>query len=137
MPEELFHEYLLFSQKSGWYLLHASALTEDVSRIKVSRVGLKAFRKVGQFVKPTTRFIQTFGQYAARRVCQVSPETLSRLVAGEEIPVDEDYEKGYVILAINKTCILGLGFFIHGRIRSQLPGNQLKTTIIINSPGHS
>jgi len=137
MPEELFSEYLLFSQKSGWYLLHASALTEDVSRIKVSRVGLKAFRKVGQFVKPTTRFIQTFGKFASRRVFQVSPETLSKLVAGEEIPVAQDYEKGYVILAINKTCILGLGFFIHGRIRSQLPGNQLKTTIITNFPGHS
>ena len=107
-------------------------LTEDITRMKVSRVGLKAFRKVGHFVKPTTRFIQAFGKFATKRVCQVSPDDLSRLVAGEQIPVDQDYEKGYVILAIHRTCILGLGFFIYGKIRSQLPGNQLRTTIITN-----
>ena len=100
--------------------------------MKVSRVGVKAFRKVGHFVKPTTRFIQAFGKFATKRVCQVSPDDLLRLIAGEQIPVDQDYEKGYVILAVQRTCILGLGFFIHGKIRSQLPANQLKTTIITN-----
>lgn len=134
IPEKLFREYLLFKQKTGWFLLHSSALLEDISRIKVSKVGLRSFRKVGQFVKPTTRFIQSFGRFATKRVCCLSRDNLFRLVAGEEIPVDQDYKKGYVILANDETYILGVGFYINGKIRSQLPGNQLRTTMITDSP---
>jgi NOL1/NOP2/fmu family ribosome biogenesis protein len=134
ISESILLEYLLFKQKTGWFILHSSALLEDVSRIKISKVGLRSFRKIGQFVKPTTRFIQSFGRFATKRVYRISPDDLLRLVAGEQIPVDQDYEKGYVILANHENCILGVGFFINGRIRSQLPGNQLRTAMIADSP---
>ena len=134
IPENLFEEYLLFRQKTGWFLLHTSGHLADISRIKISKAGLRSFRKVGQFVKPTTRFIQSFGMFATKRVYRISSDNLLRLVNGEQIPVDQDYEKGYVILANHKTHILGVGFFINGKIRSQLPGNQLRAAMITDFP---
>jgi hypothetical protein len=52
------------------------------------------------------------------------------LVLTGEIPIDLALEKGYVILTLADDRILGLGFYIHGAIRSQLPGKEIRESML-------
>ena len=95
------------------------------AQLKVSKVGLKAFQRVGAYVKPTTRMIQAFGHTATKARVEIDEKRLQRLLAGEALPMDLDVGKGYVILGLEKDLILGLGFYGQGRVRSQLPRKEL------------
>ena len=100
------------------------------SQVKVSKVGLRAFRKVGDFVKPTTRMIQIFGPAATNARLEIKEEQLLNLLNGGEIAVDLDLGTGYVILCLKGNQILGLGFYINGKVRSQLPRKELRSSMI-------
>ena len=125
IPGRLFDNYLLFKRKKSWRLLKNIPQDTDVSQLKVTKIGLKAFEKVGAFVKPTTRMIQIFGASATKARVEVDEAQLVRLLAGEELRVDLDLDTGYVILALRQNRILGLGFFINGRVRALIPRRQL------------
>jgi len=96
------------------------------AQLKVSKVGIKAFQKVGAFVKPTTRMIQTFGHTATRARVEVDEKQLQSLLADEALSMDLSLEKGYVILSLGEDFILGAGFYGQGKVRSQLPRKELR-----------
>ena len=100
------------------------------TRLKVSKVGLRAFQKIGEFVKPTTRFIQLFGPAATKARLEIDDDQLRRLVAGEELSMAMDLATGYVILSYKKEQVLGLGFFINGKVRSQIPKKDLRKAML-------
>ena len=102
--------------------------------LKVSKTGLKAFRKVGAFIKPTTRMIQYFGNTATKARVEIDEGQLFKLLAGEEIPVDLDLEDGYVILALSMNRVLGFGFIYKGKVRSKLPRKELRHAMVQLSP---
>jgi len=130
IPPAILDEYYLFERKKGWFILRKSEQVKNGAHLKVSKVGLRAFRKVGQFIKPTTRFIQAFGQFATKAVFQMDMSQFKTLILTGEIPVDLALEKGYVILKLEDDVVLGLGFYIHGTIRSQLPRSEIRETIL-------
>lgn len=130
MPPAILDEYYLFERKKGWFILGKSEQAKNGAHLKVSKVGLRAFRKVGQFIKPTTRFIQAFGRFATKAVFQMKMSQFKTLILTGEIPVDLALEKGYVILKLEDDVVLGLGFYIHGTIRSQLPRSEIRETIL-------
>ncbi len=133
IPEALFDDYLLFSTKKSWLLIKRSLQIETASRLKVSKVGLRAFQRIGSFVKPTTRFIQTFGRFASKAKLQINMTQLQTLLGGGEIPVDLKLDNGYVVLAIGANRVLGLGFLINGKIRSQLPKKEIRSAMILEN----
>lgn len=96
----------------------------------MSKVGLRAFQRVGNFVKPTTRFIQTFGRFASKAKLQINMVQLRTLLEGGEIPVDLKLDNGYVVLAASANRVLGLGFLINGKIRSQLPKKEIRSAML-------
>ena len=98
--------------------------------MKVAKVGLRAFQRVGGFIKPTTRFIQTFGRFAGKAKFQINMVQLRMLLEGGEIPVDLKLNNGYVILSTEEDRVLGLGFLINGKIRSQLPGKEIRSAML-------
>jgi len=100
------------------------------SQLKISKSGLRAFHKVGGFIKPTTRLIQKFGSYATRARVEIKSAQLECLLGGESIPLDSDLDKGYVILTLGNDQILGLGLLINGRIRSQLPKKEIRKAML-------
>ena len=130
IPPAILDEYYLFERKKGWFILRKSEQVKKGAHLKVSKVGLRAFRKVGHFIKPTTRFIQAFGHFATKAIFQMDVLQLETLVLTGEIPVDLTLEKGYVILTLEDDVILGLGFYIHGAIRSQLPKSEIRETML-------
>ncbi len=126
IPEKLFDDYLLFKRQKSWTIMKNCPYIFSAAMFKVSRVGLKAFQKVGAFVKPTTRLIQTFGHAAIRAKIEINEEQLQRLQNKEDLPMDLDLKKGYVILSLGKNMILGFGFYGHGKIKSQIPLKELR-----------
>ncbi|OPX36791.1 MAG: hypothetical protein B1H12_06405 [Desulfobacteraceae bacterium 4484_190.2] len=100
------------------------------SRLKISKVGMRAFHRVSSFVKPTTRMIQHFGHESTKARLRINEEQLLKFLAGDSIPVDLDLDDGYVILDLGKRWILGLGLLINGRVRSQLPRKELRESMI-------
>jgi len=130
IPAAILEPYYLFERKKGWFILRKSEAAENGVHLKISKIGLRAFRKVGHFIKPTTRFIQIFGHFATKAIFQLDMTQLRALVLEGEIPVDLTLEKGYVILRMENDVILGLGFYINGTIRSQLPGKQIRVEML-------
>jgi NOL1/NOP2/fmu family ribosome biogenesis protein len=134
IPEKIFDNYLLFRRRGGWQLINQDVVeTPFAAQLKVSKVGLRAFQKIGKFVKPTTRFIQLFGSAATKAKLEIDESQLRRLVAGEELSMAMDLATGYVILSHRKEQVLGLGFFINGKVRSQIPKKQLKRAMLVQS----
>ena len=131
IPQKIFADYLLFERKKSWFLIRWADQMVSASQLKVTRVGLRAFKRVGNFVKPTTRFIQIFGRHATKANLQVNMAELRTLIEGGEIGVDLKLDNGYVILINGGTRVLGLGFYINGKIRSQLPRKEIRNAMLM------
>lgn len=121
IPSERFDGYLLFKRKQAWIVLKCSQQIELASSYRVEKAGLKALRKVSRYIKPTTRFMQLFGDSATRAKVEINKKQLQSLMEGEDLSIQMDIEKGYVVLSLDDGGVIGIGFYSDGRIRSQLP----------------
>ncbi len=125
IPETLFDEYLLFKRKKSWWLLRHSSFIVPASQFKISIAGLRAFRKINRFVKPSTRMIQIFGHNATRATLDLNRSEFESLEKGEPFREGLDIEDGYVII-LYEGRPLGLGLFINGSVRPQIPRKELR-----------
>jgi len=91
---------------------------------------MKAFQQVGRFIKPTTRFIQTFGHHASKAKLLVEEEQLFKIMEGKGLDVDLGIDPGYVILFVGERRVVGLGLYVNGVIRSQISKKALKAEMI-------
>jgi len=98
---------------------------EQAARLKAVQAGLKAFERVGSFIKPTTRFIQIFGSHATKAVMEIDKPQLMKLLREERILLDDDWGQGYVILAVAGYGVIGLGLLVGGQVRSQVRAREL------------
>lgn len=105
-------------------MLKNSPFLQSASRLKVVGFGLRAFQRVGKFVKPTTRMIQMFGSLATKAIVEIDDVQLQKLVSGESLHLELEIEDGYVILLF-AGHILGLGLLIKGKILLQIPRNEM------------
>jgi NOL1/NOP2/fmu family ribosome biogenesis protein len=130
IPVNQFDDYLLFKSRQSWALLRKHHAVTEAAGLKIRKGGLKAFRKVGAFMKPTTRVVQLFGRSATRARIELDEDGLARLMAGERLRVDLGIENGYVILSLGGDRILGLGLYIDGETRSQISNKELRQTML-------
>lgn len=129
--EAVFDSYCLFRRKKSWFILHHSPGLFHASGLKVAKPGLKAFHRVGAFVKPTTRMIQIFGRFATKAKAEIDGPQLGSLLEGDEIILDQDQlTRGYVILTFKGADVLGLGFFKDGKVRNQISKRQLTDAMV-------
>lgn len=126
IPASELQNAVLFKHRQSWWLLQKSPSTSLPSKLKVSMVGLKAFQKVGAFVKPTTRLIQALGSKATRSRLELSGEELHELLRNGRMDLPaSDLKDGYVILSLGD-YVLGLGLLIRGKLQSQIARKHLK-----------
>lgn len=130
IPRSLFDGYLLFKREKSWSLVSNSSHIVAAAQFKVSMVGIRAFQKVGAYIKPTTRMLQIFGGAATRARIVLDENQLERLLGGERLCMDLDLDRGYVILTLGKHMILGAGFYARGELHSQIPRKELKIRMI-------
>ena len=126
IPAAAFDNYLLFKKQKSWWLLRRSSALAAASQLKVTSVGLRAFQRVGAYVKPTTRMIQIFGKWATRARIELDREQLRTLLDGQVVSQEMNMENGYVILCLHGQ-ILGLGLYVNGRMHSQIPHKDLQS----------
>ena len=124
IPIDEFREYLFFKKNRSYWMLQGSSQVRHASNLKVMLVGMKVFQEVGEFMKPTTRFIQMFGHTATRATLKIDKQELRDLVEGKHLPVAVDVDNGYVILSIENR-LLGLGLLIDGSLRTQIPKKEI------------
>jgi len=131
IPETVFDPYCLFRRKKSWFILNHSRGLFHASGLKVAKPGIKAFHRVGAFVKPTTRMIQIFGRFATKEKAEIDGPQLGSMLGGEEIVLDQDQlTRGYVILTLKGAGVLGLGFFKDGKVRNQISKRQLTDAMV-------
>ena len=115
----VFDEYILLKKNKSWWFLRESPFIAQASVLKVWITGLKAFQRIGKYIKPTTRMIQVFGHYADKAIVDIQEDDIKKMAEGEPVPCDMRMDNGYVILS-SKGRMLGLGLFIDGNVRSQI-----------------
>ncbi|RXK46199.1 DUF7122 family protein [Halorientalis pallida] len=94
------------------------------SPVRVEGLGMSVLRTRGDHWKPTTNAVQRFGTRAEKNVIHLTREQAAAFVAGhdQEIPWDGDW--GYLIAThdiAGETEPLGVGLYLHGELRSQIP----------------
>ncbi len=123
---DTFDDYLLFRRKKSWWLLRRSAHLEQAAKLKIQWAGIKAFHRVGAFIKPTTRMVQCFGHLASRCVVDVSMGELEKLTSGESLPTEQPFDDGYVVVRLDGKVVVGVGLLVKGRLTSQIPKKELR-----------
>jgi hypothetical protein len=130
IPERLLDDYLLFKRKKSWSLLRNTPKVVLASGLKTSYAGMKGFQKIGPFIKPTTRMIQVFGHLATKCALSINTVELAILISGGELSKELGIENGYIILKTNQGQILGLGLFLNGKVRSQMPRKEVRQAML-------
>jgi NOL1/NOP2/fmu family ribosome biogenesis protein len=120
IPRRRFDAYLLFERGKAIRMLKSTALLEQGANLKIAVAGMKAFHRIRYYIKPTTRFIQVFGEEATRAVIPVRNKDMRKLALGQPMPLRAVMENGYVILVMDGLP-LGLGLCIDGHVQSQIP----------------
>jgi NOL1/NOP2/fmu family ribosome biogenesis protein len=98
---------------------------DQALRLKVAGVGMKAFHRVGQFIKPTTRLIQFLGPVATKGKIDINEGEFEKLAAGKAFASDLKLKNGYIIISY-RGSVLGLGLLINGKVHSQIPKQILR-----------
>jgi NOL1/NOP2/fmu family ribosome biogenesis protein len=125
IPVSVFHDWVFFKHQQSWWVVRNKSQAPLPRKLKVNMVGLKAFQKVGAFVKPTTRLIQLLGPDAKKSKLDITECELKRLLGKEALDyAASGFEDGYVILCLG-CYVLGLGLLIRGKLRSQIPKKYL------------
>jgi hypothetical protein len=117
--ESVFADFDLFSRRKTWWLLRKTVSKNLPVRLKVSQVGLKAFDRVGKYLKPSTWMIQIFGHHATKGIYPLTDGELERLLKGEPLSVDSAMDEGFVILRLGEH-VLGVGLLSQGKITSRI-----------------
>jgi len=121
-----FDGFEMLETGKSWWLVRKSAYLELSSRYKVFACGMKAFQRVGRFIKPTTRLMQLFGREATRAIVEITGEELRSFARGEGIPCNLQLENGYVLLRMYGQYDLGLGLLIRGKVQLQIRKGDLQ-----------
>ena len=97
---------------------------EAATPLEIEALGMTFLRTRQEHWKPTTNAVQRFGRHATENVVGLSDAEARRFVAGEDQSLDWDGDWGYLIAAhdlAGEREPLGVGLFIDGELRSQVP----------------
>jgi NOL1/NOP2/fmu family ribosome biogenesis protein len=119
IPENVFNDFDLFGRRKSWWLLRKTTNDNLPVRLKVSQVGLKAFDRVGKYLKPATGMIQLFGRHATKGAYRLTEDELEKLLRGDPLDVGSTMEDGFVILRLGEH-VLGIGLLMQNKITSRI-----------------
>jgi NOL1/NOP2/fmu family ribosome biogenesis protein len=82
--------------------------------------GISAANMNGIFPKPSTSFLQLFGNLATKNTIELEKADALKFATRQNIETKQDAETGYVILKYNG-AVLGCGFYKEGKIENLFP----------------
>lgn len=121
IPPEAFAEHTFWEKGAGKiWIVHS----DHPSPIAVEGLGMTCLRTRQEFWKPTTDFVQRFGDHATDCVVVLSDDEAARFMTGEEQAVAWDGDWGYLIAAretAGDVVPLGVGLYTYGELDSMMP----------------
>ncbi len=124
----IFDEYTIFKGATHFWLFPKTEYIHLLKKLSPESVGLLFLRKIKNYLKPTSTFLQRFGKLAKKNIVQLTEEQLKILQESKKIKMDLPLEPGYVILR-DETWILGCGLYLNGYIFSYLETKVIKTLL--------
>ncbi|MFB6178189.1 MAG: hypothetical protein ABEI77_00515 [Halorientalis sp.] len=98
--------------------------SEVDSPVRVEGLGMNVLRTRQEHWKPTTDAVQRFGGHATENVIHLSRSEAEAFVAGHDQEIEWDGDWGYLIAShefVGESEPLGVGLYLHGELRSQIP----------------
>jgi NOL1/NOP2/fmu family ribosome biogenesis protein len=90
----------------------------------IEGLGMTFLRTRREHWKPTLSAVQRFGEHATRNVVDLDRERAAAFVAGRDQEIDWDGDWGYLLVThelAGEAEPLGVGLYVHGELRSQVP----------------
>ncbi len=119
---ETFADYTFWEKGAGKIWIYAG---EAPTPIEIEAIGMTCLRTRQEHWKPTTDFVQRFGQHATDCVIELDREQARAFAAGEDQDLEWwDGDWGYLIAAHDVAGDLeplGIGLYVHGELRSMVP----------------
>lgn len=125
IPQDVFFNYEILRGVTNFWLFPKTAYLEKLSQLSVQTVGMLFLRKVSEYLKPTSAFLQRYGYLASKNIVTLEENLIKVLKEKSKVEVVLDLEPGYVILR-NKNWILGCGLYVPGRLISYLEPKVLR-----------
>ncbi|PGF17967.1 hypothetical protein CP556_18910 [Natrinema sp. CBA1119] len=96
IPPETFDDYTFWEKGAGKIWIYAG---DAPTPIRIEAIGMTCLRTRQEHWKPTTDFVQRFGQYATECVIELEREQARRFATGEDQELEWDGDWGYLIAA--------------------------------------
>jgi hypothetical protein len=126
IKKEVFEAYQFFKGATHYWLFPKTEKLFLLKKLSPESVGLLFLRKIKDYLKPTSTFLQRFGKYATKNIVQLNENQLKSLQENKKIPIELSISPGYVILR-DENWILGCGLYLNGYLFSYLETKVMKT----------
>jgi len=127
IKKEIFSDYMFETDGERISIFSAGLGNKNLDGLRIKSIGLRAgkyFKDIrnGRIkFKISTNFAQIFGKYATKNILEISDDDVWKYMQGNDIEnVKTDVEEGEVIIK-NNAYVLGVGSYIQGRIKNQIP----------------
>ena len=124
IKREHFTEYDIYAFSRQAFLFRTQREDFILPRGHFLRCGLPFMRNVAGYLKPTTYFIQRFGDLAHKNIITLGKEELIELCEKGELALDKNSKDiegpGYVITKLDEH-VLGVNLLIENRLLCRLP----------------
>ncbi|MFN3407256.1 MAG: hypothetical protein ACK40E_05970 [Caldimicrobium sp.] len=114
-PRELFDDYIFFKSATNYWMFPKTEHLTQIKKLTPEVLGLLFLRRVSQYLKPTSTFLQRFGRFATRNIVTLNKEMLTRLKEEKKIEIELPFSPGYVIIK-DEDWFLGCGLYISGKL---------------------
>lgn len=125
-PRSLFDSYTFLKGTINFWMLTKTEHLYKLKNLTPEVVGLLFLRRVSQYLKPTSAFLQRFGKYATKNVVPLNKEQLLALRENLKIAINLPLSPGYVVLR-DEDWILGCGFYTSGKLFAYFEEKLIKT----------
>lgn len=125
---EIFNNYAMFKGATHYWLFPKTEYIYFLRKLSPESVGLLFLRKIKNYLKPTSTFLQRFGKFATKNIVELTENQLKILQESKKIKIELPLEPGYIILR-DGTWILGCGLYLNGYIFSYLEIKVIKTLL--------
>ncbi len=110
-PKDLWINYEMLKGASNYWLYPKNVYWTKLASFNPETVGLLFLRRVSEYLKPTSAFLQRFGPRANKNMVDLSKKMFESLRKTKKIEYSSDLEPGYVILRY-EGWILGCGLYL-------------------------
>ncbi|MGB9719500.1 MAG: methyltransferase RsmF C-terminal domain-like protein [Candidatus Anstonellales archaeon] len=111
-------DWVVIEKNGDRFRMMNKQISEEKPKNFVSK-GIVCGRQTTFGIKPTSDFIQLFGNLADKNVVLISREEMLEYVKGKDLERGFDFENGYVVLKFEKH-VVGVGLCMNGKIKNQV-----------------